>query len=71
MSEDYIYSSTGGGYERITHIAGVKTTVCRNRFEVVCQDRGEANEQLLVQELRAWIAKRRQEEMRDAGSVPG
>lgn len=70
MSEDYIYSSTGGGYERITHIAGVKTTICKNRFEIVCADRSEVNEQQVVAELKAWINKRREEEMRDAGGVP-
>lgn len=31
---DYIHISGGEDYERVTHIAGVKTTVCKNRFEI-------------------------------------
>ena len=58
-------------YERVTNIAGVKTTYCRNRFEVLCQNRAETNDQFIVQELRAWLAKRREDEMRDAGSLSG
>ena len=34
MSDDYIYMSASENYERITNIAGVKTTVCKNRFEI-------------------------------------
>jgi hypothetical protein len=72
MSEDYMMMVINGeGYERVTNIGGVKTTVCKNRFEVICQERAEVNEQQVVQEFRAWIAKRRQDEVRDAGGVPG
>jgi hypothetical protein len=66
---DYLY--TEGNYERITNLAGVKTTVCKNRFEIACHDKAEINEQRAIEDLKAWIAKRREEEMRDAGSVPG
>jgi hypothetical protein len=69
---DYIMTTVKDeDYERITNIAGVKTTICKNRFEVICQDRAEVNEQYIVQEFRAWIAKRREEEVRDAGGVSG
>lgn len=69
---DYIMTTVKDeDYERITNIGGVKTTICKNRFEVICQDRAEVNEQYIVQELRAWIAKRREEEVRDAGGVSG
>lgn len=72
MSEEYIMTTIDNEhYERVTNIAGVKTTVCRNRFEVICQERAEVNEQFVVQEFRAWAAKRREEEMRDAGNMPG
>jgi hypothetical protein len=40
MSDDYILTKIDGdNYERITNIAGVRTTVCKNRFEVLCQER--------------------------------
>ena len=72
MSDDYIYTaSVEGNYERITNLAGVKTTVCKNRFEIACAMHAEINEERAVSELRAWIAKRREEEVRDAGGVPG
>lgn len=67
---DYIHISGGEDYERVTHIAGVKTTVCKNRFEIVCADRSEINEQVVVNELKVWI-KRREAEMREPGDLPG
>lgn len=70
MSDDFIYTSAGENYERVTNIAGVKTTVCKNRFEIACHDRAEINEQIALNELKVWL-KRREAEMRDAGSVPG
>ena len=70
MSDDYIYMSASENYERITNIAGVKTTVCKNRFEIACHDKAEINEQVVLNDLRVWI-KRREAEMRDAGGVPG
>ena len=68
---DYIHMTAGENYERITNLGGVKTTICKNRFEVVCQQHAEVNEERTVAELKAWIAKRREEEMRDPGSVSG
>ena len=71
MSDDYLMVNISGeNYERITHVAGVKTTVCKNRFEVACADRSEVNEQQIVHELRSWLSKRRVEEMRSAGDLP-
>ena len=70
MSDDYIYMTSSENYERITNLAGVKTTVCKNRFEIACQPHAEINEQKAIDELRAWI-KRREAEVRDAGGVPG
>ena len=69
MSDDYIYMSASENYERITNIAGVKTTVCKNRFEIACHDKAEINEQIALNDLRVWI-KRREAEMRDAGDLP-
>ena len=71
MSEDYMMTTTTkDGYERVTNIAGVKTTICKNRFEVLCLGLAEVNEQQVMQELKSWI-KRRAAEMRDDGGVPG
>lgn len=70
-TDEYLMMSVSEDhYEKVTNSAGVRTTVCKNRFEILCQDKGEINEQHAVHELRAWIAKRRQEEMRDAGDLP-
>jgi hypothetical protein len=64
MSEDYLYQSAEGGrYERVTNIAGVKTTICHNRFEIVCRDRADINEQQVVADLKEWIAKQRPQEV--------
>lgn len=72
MSEDYMMSMMRGeDYERVTNFGGIRTTICRNRFEVLCQDRAETNDQQIVQELRAWLAKRREDEMREDGSLSG
>ena len=68
--EYFMMKVDGEEYERVTQHAGVKTTICKNRFEIVCADRSEVNEQQVVAELKAWINKRREEEMRDAGGVP-
>mgnify|MGYP006268829109 CR=1 FL=1 len=65
---DYIHISGGENYERVTNIAGVKTTFCKNRFEVICKDRAEVNEERAVAEFKSWI-KRREEEMREPGPV--
>ena len=72
MSDDYMMvGNKREGYERVTNIAGVKTTICKNRFEILCLGLAEVNEQQVIHELRAWIAKRREAEMRDAGDLPG
>ena len=70
-SDDYVMVNVGDAYEKITNSAGVRTTVCKNRFEVLCQDRGEINEQHLVHELKAWIAKRRKAQVRDDEDLSG
>mgnify|MGYP003346500458 CR=1 FL=1 len=71
MSDDYMVTTVRDeDYERVTNLGGIRTTICKNRFEVVCQDRAETNDQQIVQELRAWLSKRRQDEVRDAGGVP-
>jgi hypothetical protein len=66
-----MYSIDEGAYERITNKQGVKTTVCKNRFEVVCRDRAEVNELEAIAEFKAWLARRKEEAMRDDGGVPG
>lgn len=66
---DFVYVNVGDNYERITHMGGVKTTICKNRFEVMCSDRAEINEHAIFTELKKWIGKRREEEVRDAGDL--
>lgn len=68
--EDYMEIKGGENYERVTSQAGVRTTVCKNRFEVLCRDRAEVNEKFVIEELKAWLAKRRQAEMRESGDMP-
>lgn len=58
-------------YERVTNKQGVKTTVCKNRFEVICRERAEVNDMEAIAEFKAWLARRREESMRDDGGVPG
>jgi hypothetical protein len=71
MSEDFWYTNgIGDNYERVMQHAGVKTTICKNRFEVVCRERGEINEQAILGEFKAWLAKRREAAMRDDGDLP-
>ena len=58
-------------YERVTNKQGVKTTVCKNRFEVICRERAEVNDMEAIAEFKAWLARRREDSMRDDGGVPG
>ena len=69
--EYYMYKVDGEEYERVTQHAGVKTTICKNRFEVICRDRAEVNEQATIAELKAWLARRREDALREDGSVSG
>jgi len=70
-NEDYMYTeSITGSYKRVTHLDGVRTTMCENRFEISVQDRTEIWEQLAVQQLREWIRWRKEQEtVRESGSV--
>lgn len=56
-------------YERIIQQDGVRTTVCRNRYEVIATPGNDINEQKVVQAFRDWIRWRRQEELRQSGAV--
>jgi len=71
-NEDYMYAEhTETSYTRVTHLDGVRTTVCENRFEIKVNERTEIWEQLAVQQLRDWIKWRKtQETVRESGSVP-
>jgi hypothetical protein len=63
MDDDYIEIQAGPNYRKVTHMAGVLTTVCENRFEIIAGPLCEINEQQAVQALREWIQKRRQEDV--------
>ena len=70
--QDYMMTTLNGEeYERVTQHAGVKTTICKNRFEVLCRDRGEINEQVIIQEFKAWLARRKQDALREDGGMSG
>jgi hypothetical protein len=71
MEEEYFMLSIDGEeYGRVTQHAGVKTTICKNRFEIICRERAEVNEQVTIKELKDWLAKRKQDAMRDNGNMP-
>ena len=55
-------------YNKVLSHAGTKTTVCKNRFEIVCVDGSGINEAVLVSELRSWIAMHKQEEREANGA---
>jgi|GEM_PF-4932922 len=61
--DEYIEVQVGENYRKITHIAGVRTTLCENRFEILTDPKNEINEQQAVQSLREWIQKRRKEDV--------
>jgi hypothetical protein len=63
MNDDYIEIQTGANYRKVTHISGIRTTICENRFEVLANPKSEINEQQAVQALREWIHGRRQESL--------
>lgn len=70
MKQDYLEIKIDGSkYERVTNFGGVKTTICKNRFEILCLGLAEVNEQHAINELKAWIAKRREAEMREFGDM--
>ena len=47
--------------EKTINIAGVKTSMSLNRFEVSCQNLAETNDQVLVKMFRDWLKSRRDE----------
>jgi hypothetical protein len=61
MNDDYI--EVQGEYRKVTHLAGVLTTQCENRFEIMAKPLCEINEQQAIIALRDWIQKRRKEDM--------
>lgn len=69
MSNDFIYLQVEN-YERVVQTDGVRTTVCRNRFEIATSTGCDVWEQQAVQALREWIRWRKEEELRLAGGVP-
>ena len=61
MNDDYMEVQGGADYRTVTHFAGVLTTQCENRFEIVAKPLCEINEQQAIIALREWIQKRRKE----------
>lgn len=54
---------------RVTHLDGVRTTVCENRFEIVARPGCYIGEVEAVKALRQWIRKRHQD-LREPGDLP-
>ena len=71
MDEFYVYKAEDEDYEKTMQHAGVRTTISKNRFEVLCRDRAEVNDQATIQELKAWLARRKEDALREDGSVSG
>lgn len=71
MSDDFMYTDVGGNYERVIQHDGVRITVCRNRFEIAAMPNSELSEQQIAQAARDWVKWRKEQELRDAGRVPG
>jgi hypothetical protein len=67
--ENFYYSKVGPDYERITQPEGVRTTVCKNRYEVLASPTAEVSEQQAVQQLREWIRERNAKVMQGTGRV--
>lgn len=69
-SDDYIHITTGKDYEKITHINGVQTTHCANRFEIVAKPNADINEETALQALRDWIRWRHAQVVQVFGDMP-
>jgi len=67
---DFIHIRTGEDYEKITHINGVQTTLCTNRFEVIAKPTASVLEEDAVQALRDWIRWRNAQVMQVSGDMP-
>ena len=46
-------------YQKVTQVDGIRTTICHNRFEIVCMPHGEIFEQKMVQVLKEWVRWRK------------
>lgn len=71
MSDGFVCINASEDYERIVQTGDVKTTICRNRFEIIVRPNGEMWEQQVVQSLREWVRWRKEIEMRQSGGVSG
>ena len=68
--DDYIHVKIGDDYEKITHIDGIRTTHCANRFEILTPPTSEINEQQAVQTLREWVKWRNEKVLSVSGDMP-
>jgi hypothetical protein len=68
--DDFIHVTTGKDYEKITHINGVQTTFCANRFEIIVKPNAEVHEDHAVQALRDWIRRCNAQVMQVSGDMP-
>lgn len=69
--EDYVHIQAGENYQRVIQSDGVRTTLCRNRFEIIAAPGNDIWEQQAIQSLREWIRWRKEEQLRQAGDLSG
>lgn len=70
MDDDFIYAKVGQDYEKITHMDGMRTTLCENRFEIIAKPTCEIQEQPTLQALREWIRQRNAKVLSVSGDMP-
>jgi hypothetical protein len=70
-NDDYIEIVAGSNYRRTVQIDGVKTTVCFNRFEILCEPSGEVREKAVMQLLKEWLKQRRKAVLQLSGDMSG
>ena len=70
MSDDFLHIKTGQDYEKITHINGVQTTYCANRFEIIAKPTAPVLEEDALQALRDWVRWRNAQMLSGAGDMP-
>jgi hypothetical protein len=50
-------------YEQVINTSGIVITVCEGRFEVICREGHDVNEQYVVLKLREWLEKHREKKL--------
>jgi len=70
IHDNYLEIVTGDNYRKTVQRDGVKTTMCLNRFEVLCLQNADMQERQIMAMLKDWLRYRRQEMLRVSGDMP-